>query len=135
MHAVLDTSAVIYLLERKHPGVVAELRKCDEAPIISAVTLAELAVGWATLPNDSPRRRTFRAACRLRVSNIVFDSLEREPTGLFSSFGLCRAAGIKGNDAWIAATAHNSAGILITFDATLADRYAAIGDAVMLGAE
>lgn len=132
MHAVLDTSAVIHLLERKNAEVVAELRKCGEAPLISAVTLAELGVGWATLPSDSPRRKTFRAACRLRISNIVFDSFDREPTGLVLSFGVCRVAGIKGNDAWIAATAHDSAGTLITFDETLAARFATIGTAVLI---
>jgi predicted nucleic acid-binding protein len=132
MRAVLDTSAAIHLLERKDPRVVAELRKTDEPPLISAVTLGELAVGWQNLPPDSPRHRTFRAACRLRIVNIVFDVLHREPSGLFASFGVCRAAGIKGNDAWIAATAHGVAATLFTFDATLAARYATVGDVTLL---
>ena len=41
--------------------------------------------------------------------------------------GLCRTAGIKGNDAWIAATARASGSTLITFDGVLATRYEAIG--------
>ena len=127
MTLVLDTSAVIYLVERKSKGVVDEIRKSTEAPSISVVTLAELAVGWASLPADSPRRRTYHAARRLRVVNVSVDPLGSEPSGLIASFGVCRSAGIKGNDAWIAATAHLSASTLITYDATLAARYATVG--------
>ena len=127
MKVVLDTSAVIHLVERKHSPLVEELRKSTEAPSISAVTLGELAVGWATLPADSPRRRTYYAARRLRIVPIAIDNLQSEPTGLIASFGVCRMAGIKGNDAWIAATAHLSAATLITYDATLATRFATFG--------
>lgn len=132
MKVVLDTSAVIQLVERKHPAVVAELRKATEAPSLSAVTLGELAVGWSALPADSLRRRTYHAARRLRVVNIVGDGLHPEPAGLIASFGICRAAGIKGNDAWIAATAHASESTLITFDATLASRFQPIGHTKLL---
>ena len=132
MTVVLDTSAVIHLVERKHPPLVEEIRKSTEAPSISAVTLGELAAGWAALPADSPRRRTYYAARRLRVVNIVVDSLLSEPAGLIASFGVCRAAGIKGNDAWIAATAHNSAATLITYDTTLATRFATLGISKLL---
>lgn len=132
MRVVLDTSAVIYLVERKHPALVEELRQATEAPSISAVTLGELAVGWASLPADSLRRRTYHAARRLRVVNIVIDNLHSEPTGLVASFGVCRLAGIKGNDAWIAATAHLSAATLLTFDGTLATRFATVGTSKLL---
>ncbi len=127
MMVVLDTSAVIHLVERKHSALVDELRKSKEAPSISAVTLGELAVGWATLPADSPRRRTYYAARRLRIVPITIDNLVSEPTGLIASFGVCRMAGIKGNDAWIAATAHLSAATLITYDTMLASRFATVG--------
>jgi predicted nucleic acid-binding protein len=129
---VLDTSAVINLVERKHPGVVAELRAASEPPTISAVTLGELAVGWASLPADSPRRRTYQAARRLRIVNIVADGLQQEPADLVLAFGVCRVAGIRGNDAWIAATAHSTDATLLTFDSTLATRYATIGNSTLL---
>jgi predicted nucleic acid-binding protein len=132
MTVVLDTSAVIYLVERKHRPLVEELRESTEAPSISAVTLAELAVGWATLPAGFERRRTYHAARRLHVVNIVVDSFTSEPAGLIVSFGVCRAAGIKGNDAWIAATAHASTATLITYDATLATRFATLGTSKLL---
>jgi predicted nucleic acid-binding protein len=127
MKVVLDTSAVIHLVERKPTALVDELRKSTEAPSISAVTLGELAVGWATLPSDSPRRRTYYAARRLRIVPIAIDNLVSEPSGLIASFGVCRMAGIKGNDAWIAATAHLSASTLITYDTKLATRFATVG--------
>jgi predicted nucleic acid-binding protein len=129
---ILDTSAVIQLVERKHPALVAELRKATEAPAISAVTLGELAVGWSSLPADSPRRRTYHAARRLRIVNIVADGFPPEPVGLIASFGVCRAAGIKGNDAWIAATAHSSESTLVTFDTTLATRFQTVGNCILL---
>ena len=132
MRVVLDTSAVIHLVERKNAAVVAELRSATEPPSISAVTLGELAVGWSSLPADSPRRRTYQAARRLRIVNIVADGLQQEPSDLVLAFGLCRAAGIKGNDAWIAATAQFTDATLVTFDSTLATRYATIGNSTLL---
>lgn len=132
MRFVLDTSAVIHLVERKHEAVVAALRSATEPPTISAVTLGELSVGWAALPADSPRRRTYRAARRLRIVNIIADGLQADPSDLVLAFGTCRAAGIKGNDAWIAATAQSTAATLITFDSTLATRYATIGTSTLL---
>lgn len=132
MRVVLDTSAVIHLVERKHQPLVDKLRGSAEAPSISAVTLGELAVGWATLRADSPRRRTYYAARRLHVVDIVVDGLQSEPAGLITSFGVCRLAGIKGNDAWIAATAHVAAATLITYDATLANRFATVGTSNLL---
>ena len=132
MTMVLDTSAVIHLVERRPPALISELRKSTEAPFISAVTLGELVVGWASLPPDSPRRRTYYAARRLRVVHIVVDSLLSEPAGLIVSFGVCRMAGMKGNDAWIAATAHLSAATLMTYDATLATRFARVGLSTLL---
>lgn len=135
MKAVLDTSAVIQLLERKHPALVAELRQATQAPTISAVTLGELAVGWSSLRADSPRRRTYHAARRLGIVNIVADGLHPEPTVLIASFGICRAAGIKGNDAWIAATALASESTLITFDTSLAARFQTLGTSKLFTAE
>lgn len=132
MKVVLDTSAVIHLAERKHPGVVAELRKASEPPAISVVTLGELAVGWPTLPPDCPRRRTYLTACRLRTIDVTADALRPDPAGILASFVVCRSAGIKGNDAWIAATAHSSGATLVTFDATLATRYESIGTCKLL---
>lgn len=132
MRVVLDTSAVIHLVERKHQAVVAELRPATEPPTISAVTLGELAVGWSLLPADSPRRRTYRAARKFRIVNIVADGLQQEPSDLVLAFGQCRAAGIRGSDAWIAATAHSADATLITFDSALANRYATIGKSTLL---
>lgn len=132
MRFVLDTSAVIQLVERKPDALVAVLRSATEAPSINVVTLGELAVGWASLPSDSLRRRTYHAARRMRVVDIAADPLHSEPTALVSSFGVCRAAQIKGNDAWIAATAHFTAGVLLTYDETLATRFATIGESMLL---
>jgi predicted nucleic acid-binding protein len=131
---VLDTSAVIQLIERRDAALVAELRKASEPPAISAVTLGELAVGWSELDHNSPRHRTYAAARRLRVVNIVADSFAQGPSGLIRCFGECRAAGIKGTDAWIAATASATESTLITYDATLATRYAVIGSSTLLPA-
>ena len=132
MKVVLDTSAVIHLVERRAAALTTELRKATQAPSISVVTLGELAVGWALLPSDSLRRRTYHAARRMRVVDIVVDHLHPEPAGLVLSFGVCRAAGIKGNDAWIAATAHVLAATLLTYDETLAARYGEIGMSTLI---
>lgn len=134
MRFVLDTSAVIHLVERKPDALIKELRKATEAPSISVVTLGELAVGWAGLPSVSLRRRTYHAARRMRVVGIVADHLNSEPTALVASFGVCRTAGIRGNDAWIAATALFSAAVLLTYDETLAARFAAIGESTLVSA-
>ena len=132
MRLVLDTSAVIHLVERKPDALIAELRKATEAPSINVVTLGELAVGWTSRPSGSLRRRTYYAARRMRVVDIVADTSHSEPTALVASFGVCRAAGINGNDAWIAATAHFSAAVLLTYDEALATRFAAIGESTLL---
>ncbi len=132
MRFVLDTSAVIHLVERKPHALIVELRKSTEAPSINVVTLGELAVGWASLPRDSFRRRTYYAARRMRVVDIVADHLNSEPTAFVASFGDCRAAGIRGNDAWIAATAHFSSAVLLTYDEPLATRFATIGESTLL---
>lgn len=132
MRVVLDTSAVIHLLERKHDALVAELRKASEPPSISVVTLGELAAGWSSHEPDSPRHRTYSAARRLRVVNIVADSFAQGPSGLIRCFGDCRAVGIKGNDAWIAATARATESTLVTYDETLAARYATIGNSTLM---
>ncbi len=132
MRIVLDTSAVIHLVERKHPAVLAALRSASEPPTISAVTLGELAVGWPSVSADSQRRRTYRAARRLHIVNIVADGLQQDPTDLVLAFGACRDVGIKGNDAWIAATARFTTSTLVTFDSKLAARYATIGQSTLL---
>ncbi len=132
MRFVLDTSAVIHLVERKPKALIKELRTATEAPWINVVTLGELAVGWESFPNDSARRRTYYAARRMRVIDIVVDHLNSEPTALVASFGVCRAVGIRGNDAWIAATAHFSAATLLTYDEALASRFASIGESTLL---
>lgn len=132
MRFVLDTSAVIHLVERKPEALIGELRKATEAPSINVVTLAELAVGWDSQARDSPRRQTYHAARRMRVVDIVASRFDPEPTALVVAFGVCRAAGIKGNDAWIAATAHSSAAVLLTYDETLATKFAAIGECTLL---
>ena len=62
----------------------------------------------------------------------VPDGLQTEPTGLMLSFGVCLLAGIKGNDAWIAATAYAIGATLITYDATLAKRYGSVGTSTLL---
>lgn len=129
---LLDTSAVVHLLERRHNAIVAALRTATEPPVISVVTLGELATGWSALPPESPRRRTYRAARRLRVIDIFAEPLLLEPQGIIASFGECRAASIKGNDAWIAASAHAMSATLVTYDATLAHRYEAIGLVTLL---
>lgn len=132
MKFVLDTSAVVHLVERKPDALIAVLRTAAEAPSINVVTLGELAIGWASMPGDSLRRRTYYAARRMRVVDITVDPLHSEPTALVLSFGVCRAAGIKGNDAWIAATAHFSSAVLLTYDEALATRFAAIGESTLL---
>lgn len=127
MRVVLDTSAVIRLLERKHDALVAELRNASEPPSSSVVTLGDLAAGWSSHEPGSLRHRIYSAARRLRVVNIVADSFAQGPSGLIRCFGECRAVGIKGNDAWIAATARSTESTLVTYDETLASRYTAIG--------
>ena len=129
---LLDTSAVIHLLERRHDAVIEALRGSGEPPVISVITLGELAVGWSTQQPESLRHRTYRAAHRLRVIDITADPLLREPHGAIAAFGVCRASAIKGNDAWIAATALAMAARLLTYDATLARRYDTIGSVTLL---
>jgi predicted nucleic acid-binding protein len=63
---------------------------------------------------------------------VVDTAAATRPSRIIAAFGVCRAAGIKGNDAWIAATARSLGAMLVTFDASLAARYATIGESTLL---
>jgi predicted nucleic acid-binding protein len=125
---VLDTSAVVALLESRHQGVAELIIDSGERPTISFVTVAELRVGQAMAPSELIARQRRRTAGKAAL-------FPQHPVdgSCIDSYCAARRATLRGNDAWIAAAAHQLAATLVTFDATLAARAAGFVDVRLLG--
>ena len=119
MVVMLDTSAVIAWVERKHLGVRAAVVESGAIPSLSVITLGELHHGAESAP-DERRRRQRQAtveACRLMDVRPVSEPVARRYGQL--SADLPRRVGAA--DRWIAATAAVHGHLLLTFDRELAD--------------
>ncbi|MGE5211252.1 MAG: type II toxin-antitoxin system VapC family toxin [Acidobacteriota bacterium] len=117
MTLLFDTSAVVSLVERASQPVASLIRSVGDRPFVSFVTIAELHVG-VSLAHDAStraaRERTLRRAHTFRqlpVDDAVLDHYAR-----------ARQAGLRGNDAWIAAAARQIEATLVTADEVLAQR-------------
>jgi predicted nucleic acid-binding protein len=117
MTLLFDTSAVVSLVERASQPVASLIRSVGDRPFVSFVTIAELHVG-VSLAHDAStrtaRERTLRRAHTFRqlpVDDAVLDH-----------YASARQAGLRGNDAWIAAAAQQIEATLVTADEVLAQR-------------
>ena len=114
---LLDTSAVVALVERKHAELSDLIVESGERPMISFATVAELRVGQAMASTEliaTQRRRTVRKAALFRQHPMDRSGLD--------AYCAARRAKLRGNDAWIAAAAHQLAATLVTFDTAMAAR-------------
>ena len=127
MTFLLDTSAVVALIEREHAELVELILDSGERPTISYVTVAELRVGQAmavSQPIAVQRRRTVRKASLFPQHPIDRSCLD--------SYCMARRARLRGNDAWIAAAALQLDATLITLDTAMAARVAGLVDVKLL---
>lgn len=117
MTLLFDTSAVVSLVERASGPAASLIRDAGDRPFVSFVTIAELHVGVTLSPDASARstrERTLRRARTFRqlpVDDAVLDH-----------YAIARRAGLRGNDAWIAAAARQIGALLVTADEILAQR-------------
>jgi predicted nucleic acid-binding protein len=117
MTLLFDTSAVVSLVVRASESAASLVRTDGDRPYVSFITIAELHVGVALSP-DAPtrtaRQRTLSRAQRFRQLPIEDPILDHYTTA--------RRAGLRGNDAWIAAAAHQVGATLVTADEVFARR-------------
>jgi predicted nucleic acid-binding protein len=117
MTLLFDTSAVVSLVERASESAASLVRTDGDRPYVSFITIAELHVGVALSP-DAPtrtaRQRTLSRAQRFRQLPIEDPILDHYTTA--------RRAGLRGNDAWIAAAARQVGATLVTADEVFARR-------------
>jgi predicted nucleic acid-binding protein len=117
MTLLFDTSAVVSLVERASDSAASLVRTDGDRPYVSFITIAELHVGVALSP-DAPtrtaRQRTLSRAQRFRQLPIEDPILDHYTTA--------RRAGLRGNEAWIAAAAHQVGATLVTADEVFARR-------------
>lgn len=123
---VLDTSAAVQLIQHADRAVVTVLADQTTRPILSYVSVGELMAGveMATTQGQRDVRRE-----TLRLSLLRFAVRDLGPAELVD-FATARRWGLRGNDAWVAATAKSLGAMLLTCDQRQADLAAP-----MLGAE
>lgn len=122
MGLMLDTSAVIALVEQRHDGVRRALVEQNQPPTVSVITVGELHHGVEASTNDhqrSMRSRTLQTCLRLEVIGVDGPAALRY--GRLSA-RLPRRIGAA--DRWIAACAGASGATLVTLDADLAEALA-----------
>lgn len=127
MTILLDTSAVVALLERRHAGVVELLRESVQWPTISLITVGELLAGAAMASSPqiaAARRETIRGTAQFQVHPIDQPSM--------SVYADVRAHGVRGNDALIVTAAVQLDARLVTFDRPLAARAGELTQVVLL---
>jgi predicted nucleic acid-binding protein len=115
---LLDTNAVVALVERKHAEVSRLIRASGEWPTVSLITVGELLAGVAMAPTAeiaAARRRSIRRTAQFQVHPIDRASM--------STYADVRALGMRGNDALVTAAVQLDAR-LVTFDRALASRAA-----------
>lgn len=117
MTLLFDTSAVVSLTERASQPAADLIRSTGDRPFVSFVTIAELHVGVALSPDASARtsrERTLRRARTFRQFPV--------DEAILDHYAKARQAGLRGNDAWIAAAAGQLDATLVTADEMLAQR-------------
>lgn len=125
MALMLDTSAVVGWVELKDAGVIEAIREqsADGSPRVHAVTIGELERGVAQASDDITRRRR---QATLRFAREQLDPVTLDPAGdQPEAFGLIAAAvsrKVSHNDTWITAAAVTERRLLVTQDATLAEK-------------
>ena len=127
MTLLLDTNAVVALIERGHDGVAQRVRQSAQWPTISLITVGELLAGIAMAASDAiaqHRRRTVRSVAQFLVHPIDRDGMR--------TYADVRRQGLRGNDAIVVAAAVDLGAQLITFDHVLATKAEAIVDVVLL---
>lgn len=117
MTLLFDTSAVVSLTERASQPAAALIRKAGDRPFVSFITIAELHVGVALSPDASARTARERTLRRART----FRQLPVDEA-ILDHYAKARQAGLRGNDAWIAAAAKQVEATLVTADEVLAHR-------------
>jgi len=123
MTLLFDTSAVVSLAERTSEAAATLIRSDGDRPHVSFITIAELYVGVSLAPDDvtrAARHRTLARARRFRQLPVADPILDH--------YASARRAGLRGNDAWIAATAAQSGATLVTADQVFARRAKGIVD-------
>ena len=122
MAVMLDTSAVIALVERKHVGIRRLLDVHGVLPNVSVMTIGELEHGVEAATDHVQRRRrawTLQACDRMEVSNI-----DRATARLYGRLSLELPRRVGSADRWIAAGAAVLGATLVTFDRPLAEALA-----------
>lgn len=119
---MLDTSAVIALIERKHAGVRELVNAQSELPSVSIITVGELEHGLETALDDVQRRRrmwTLQACDKMAVVDI-----DRATARLYGGLSAQVPRRVGCADRWIVACAMRAGAALVTFDSALADALA-----------
>ena len=132
MSLLLDTSAIIGLLERHTPELRQVIAEQTQPIHVSTITLGELSHGVeASLdPVTRQRRRTSLEAIAMSCVAVDVTSIEASIYGALSA--RLRSAGfgprnVGGADRWIAATAIAGDFTLVTQDVVLADALTHVG--------
>ena len=127
MTLLFDTSAVVSLTERASRPAAALIRNSGDRPFVSFVTIAELHVGVALSPDASARTARERTLRRARTFRQV--SVDE---AILDHYAKARQAGLRGNDAWIAAAADEVGATLVTADEARAQQADGLVDVHLL---
>jgi predicted nucleic acid-binding protein len=114
---LLDTNAVVALVEHQHRAVAELVRESGEWPTISLITIGELLAGvaMASTPTIARlRRRSVRRTAQFRVHPVDRTSM--------TVYADVRRAGLRGNDALVVTAAAELDAHLVTFDQDLATK-------------
>lgn len=114
---VLDTSAAVQLVQHADPAVIAVLADHTTRPLVSYVTIGELMAGVEMAADQADRdlRRETLRLCLLRFAVHDLGAAE------LVEFATARRWGLRGNDAWVTATAKSLGATLVTCDKRQAD--------------
>jgi predicted nucleic acid-binding protein len=129
---LLDTSAVIGLLERKTPSLKRVIEE-ETLPIrVSVITLGELHHGVEGSPDPVTRQRRRTSLDALKMSCVTVEITEAETLVYGDLSARLRSAGfgprrVGAADRWISATAIKRGFTLVTQDAVLADALSNLG--------
>jgi predicted nucleic acid-binding protein len=114
---LLDTNAVVALVERKHAEVTRLIRESAQWPTVSLITVGELLAGVAMAV--TPQIATLRRRSVRRMAQFHVHPIERPSMATYADV---RAIGIHGNDALVVTAAIELDATLVTFDETLATK-------------
>jgi len=129
---LLDTSAIIGLLERHTPALRQVVEEQTQSIHVSAITLGELnhGVEASSDPVTRQRRRTSLETIEMFCNPVDVTTMETSAYGILSA--QLRSAGfgprtVGAADRWISATAITRNFTLVTQDAALANALGEIG--------